>query len=447
MAVIKLPALRFHKPSKQFYAWQGNRRIYFGEKHADAVERYHRFIATIIVPADQSTSATATAASAKSSLTVAEAVLLYYKHKQKELEDGRIRRYTLDRVRAATRAVAEACGEMPVCEFRGKALEKVQQYLVKRRLRRKVRGNRKRPPRFDPNATLSRQYANLVLSSVMLCWSWLVKEEIVPPDNLAIMREVAPIGEQPGVRESTRITPVSVDVVEATLPECHPTLTAMIRLQQLTGMRPGEICAMRRCDLSTLPSERIKLPKSNYEVSAREHNGQRIWLYAPGTHKTLRKRKVRVILIGPRAQEILYPYLNREPQAHIFNPNEAVQLYRKLQRERRQSPVQPSQVERAKRNRAKGGKVSEREYYTSESYGRAVARAIDRTNAARVAKGIEPIPTWAPNQLRHAVATEVAERFDEATAAALIGHSGMDTIKVYAEQAIGKAAAAAAEMG
>lgn len=437
---VHIPKLCFHKSSQQFYAWHDGKRHHFGADKPEAEKRYKAFVAALVnAPPPPTRAVERPSAHPGPELTVAEAAVLYFRHIQAALKGGRKDRQ-VSRVKAAMLDLQTVCGEMPVRSFKGKAFELVQRHLVKRKIRRQTKSAN---PRFDANASISRQYANMLCREILTCFSWLVKEEIVPPDNLAIMREVSFIKEQDGVRESPRVTPVSPAVVEATLAGCHPILQSMIRLQQITGMRPGEICAMRRCDISTLPTERLSLPKSNYEVAAREIDGVAVWLYVPASHKTLWKRKPRVVLIGPKAQEILKPLLNREPTAHLFNPNEAVIIWRQLQREKRRSPVQPSQRDR----RRQCPKLLPRQFYTNEAYGQALARTINRLNEERKEAGLPPIPSWAPNQLRHFVATEVAERFDEATAAALIGHCGLDTIKVYAEQAIGKAAKAAAEMG
>jgi integrase len=58
------------------------------------------------------------------------------------------------------------------------------------------------------------------------------------------------------------IRPVAEHVVEATLPHVRPQVAAMVRLQLLTGMRPGEVVAMRGCDLEMR---------------------EKVWLYRPGS--------------------------------------------------------------------------------------------------------------------------------------------------------------------
>ena len=47
-------------------------------------------------------------------------------------------------------------------------------------------------------------------------------------------------------RESEPVRPVPVEHVNAVLPHVSPQVAAMVRLQLLTGMRPGEVVVMRR---------------------------------------------------------------------------------------------------------------------------------------------------------------------------------------------------------
>ena len=74
----------------------------------------------------------------------------------------------------------------------------------------------------------------------------------------------------------------------------------------------------------------------------------------------------------------------------------------------------------------------------ADSYARAVERAAKKAG----------VPRWAPNQLRHATATAIAEQFDDHTAASVLGHAaGSGATRVYVEQSVKKAAEAAAKCG
>jgi integrase len=90
--------------------------------------------------------------------------------------------------------------------------------------------------------------------------------------------------------------------VDAVLPFVSMQVRAMIELQLFSGARPGEVCAMRTCDLDT---------------------SGRVWIYRPGFHKTEHLGRRREIYLGPRAQEVLNPWLRLDTQAYLFQPIEA----------------------------------------------------------------------------------------------------------------------------
>ncbi len=66
-------------------------------------------------------------------------------------------------------------------------------------------------------------------------------------------------------REPAPVLPVADNVVEATVPHLPEVVTDMVRLQRLTGVRPGEVCILRPMDL--------------------DRSGD-VWVYRPESHKT-----------------------------------------------------------------------------------------------------------------------------------------------------------------
>jgi integrase len=58
------------------------------------------------------------------------------------------------------------------------------------------------------------------------------------------------------------------------------------------------------------------------------------------------------------------------------------------------------------------------------SYARAIARACKKAG----------VPVWAPNRLRHAVGTDVRERYGLEAAQVVLGHTKADVTEVYAER-------------
>lgn len=122
---------------------------------------------------------------------------------------------------------------------------------------------------------------------------------LVPTDTWQRLTALEPL--HPGldtVKPSRQVPPVDDAVVDATIPKCLRDVQAMIRIQRLTGMRPGEVCRMRKADIQ-------------------EYDG--IHLYVPPKHKTQRFGKARIVAIGPRAWEVLEEwYLRADPAIPIF---------------------------------------------------------------------------------------------------------------------------------
>jgi site-specific recombinase XerC len=69
-----------------------------------------------------------------------------------------------------------------------------------------------------------------------------------------------------------------------------------------------------------------------------------------------------------------------------------------------------------------------------------ITRAIQHINRTRAKDGTEPLPHWAPNQLRHAAATEIRKAYGLESAQAVLGHSHMNVLEIYAEKNLDLAA-------
>jgi integrase len=147
-------------------------------------------------------------------------------------------------------------------------------------------------------AGLSRGVVNACISRIRRVFKWAASFELVPPSVHEALRTVA--GLQCGrseAREGKGVKPVQVEVVEKTLPKMPSPVAAMARLQLLTGMRVGEVMVMRAIDLTTSGA---------------------VWTYNPGSHKNQHRGIVRVIHLGPQAQEVIRPFLTTNLEAYLF---------------------------------------------------------------------------------------------------------------------------------
>jgi integrase len=186
----------------------------------------------------------------------------------------------------------------------------------------------------------------------------------------------------------------------------------MVDLQLLTGARGGEIRMLRRRDIA---------------------DSGEVWKATLVSHKTAHHGKRRTLLFGPKAQQVLRPFLLRAPDAFLFSPAECVKEHRGQDRRRcRRAP----------------GK-----FYTKDSYCRAITRACNMADrwahgGAVAADEDRLVPRWHPHQLRHTAATEIRRQFGLEAAALVLGHaSARVTDAVYAERDTAKALEVAKAVG
>jgi integrase len=291
---------------------------------------------------------------------------------------------------------------------------------------------------------LCRNVINQRIGRIRRFFKWAVADELIPESVYRALKAVP--GLQRGrsaARETEPVKPVSDVVVEATLPFLRPQVAAMVRLQQHTRMRPGEVVIMRGVDLDLTG---------------------KVWLYRPGSdqgphgkHKTAWRGHQKVIAIGPKAQEILKPWLRLNLTECLFQPRESMTAFRTEQRRSRKTKVQPSQQNRRKAR----PKKMPREQYTSRSYAQAIAKAVlaaNKTKACDLCQKRKPedhceacratvLPHWHPNQLRHTKATEIRREFGLDAARAVLGHRSPAVTEVYAELDVSKAAEIMAQRG
>jgi site-specific recombinase XerD len=171
------------------------------------------------------------------------------------------------------------------------------------------------------------------------------------------------------------------------------------------------------------------------------------WVFRPREHKTEHHGHDRLILIGPRAQAVLRPFLDRPAGAYCFSPAEAETRRNALRREARQSPMTPSQAARrpkARRQRAPGDR------YDTHSYRRAIKRGCTRATRARLDLGpcrpCDLVPEWSPNRLRHNRATEL-RAYGLDMVKTVLGHSKVETSLIYAEKDLAAAMELVARVG
>ena len=264
---------------------------------------------------------------------------------------------------------------------------------------------------------LSRGYINDMVGRIVRMFRWGVENEIIESKIHDALKAV------PGLRagrtaapDLERVLPVQDSVLEATLAYCSPTLAAMIRIQQLCGMRPGEVCLLA-------PS---MIDRSDD-----------VWIAKLLKHKTAWKGKKREIFIGPQAQAILLPFLLRPDDVPLFSPADSEKWRRDLRNAARVTPESCGNQRGS--NRQLKPKYQPGNSYDTNSYRKAIWYAVVRAfplardASDEMKKEWREMYRWSPNQVRHLTATEIRAKFGLEGAQVYLGHSHADTTQIYAE--------------
>lgn len=267
--------------------------------------------------------------------------------------------------------------------------------------------------RMIDEADWCRKHINRQVSRLTRMVKWAVANELIGPSVYQALTTIAGLKRgRTEARETGPVLPVDDSVVDKTLPHLPRIVADMVRLQRLTGCRPGEMCTLRPCDV--------------------DQSGE-VWVYEPGEHKMEHHDTRRLIMIGPKAQKVLTLYLDRHPMAPCFLGDETVWLSRR-RGEEADMPLNADLMQRAHRFALSRGRL---EPYNVNAYRIAIHRACEKAGHAK----------WSPNQLRHTAATEVRKRFGLEAAQVICGHQSADVTQIYAERDVSLAMEVAKSVG
>ena len=378
-----IPKLRHHKASGRAVVTLSGRDVYCGAWGSEeAKKEYQRRVAEWLANDRQ-----LPGRSGRGPLSVAELIVQYWKHVERHyVKDGEP---TSEQgaIRSALRPVLELYGHVEVSDFGPQALVTCSEAMIEMGWKRYT--------------------VNKAVGRARRMFAWATERELV--DGSTYHALLAVKGLQRGrtaAGESRRVKTVAAEHVEAVLPHVSPQVAAMIRVQELAGMRPGEVVQMRPCDIERGESE---------------------WIYRPARHKTEHHGIDREIPLGPQAQAVVRQFLEgRDEESYIFDPREAEALRRAKQRLARRTKVPPSQ---AKRGKKRNPKRELRDHYTTASYRRAIQRGCEKAE----------LPVWHPHQLRHNTATRLQREIGIESARVVLGHQSPSVTEIYVERDTGLA--------
>jgi integrase len=222
-----------------------------------------------------------------------------------------------------------------------------------------------------------RKVVNKRIGELRRAWKWGVSHGLIPVatyqalltvEGLAMGRTVAPESEEIVAIPRERIF-VARDALRGKMHK------ALLEIHYLTGMRAGELVSMK-----------------GSEVQRGFEHG--LWLYEPEKHKTMHHGHKRRIWLGPAAQEVLAPWLDRAGTGWVW----------------------PS--------RGRGRHKGVRCHIGEQSYCDAIQRACARAG----------IPEFTPLHVRHTALTEIRAALGLEAAQAAGGHKNMRVTEIYAEK-------------
>ncbi|MCC6783129.1 MAG: tyrosine-type recombinase/integrase [Planctomycetes bacterium] len=249
--------------------------------------------------------------------------------------------------------------------------------------------------RLEGHRHLTRYGINRKLSFVVAALRWAWKRGILPTPAWADAKLLEPLtraeaGNRPqGIPKRLP----TLDEIRAVLPHCSRQVAGLVRLQALTGMRPGEAVTIRFEDV-----ERVT------------RDGVSFGIYRVVRAKTQRYGYETSYVLNARALELLDEF-KRPGGGYVFRPCDAERERSIERREARET--KPTKQTRDRDERARRRAFAER--YDRADYAQALERAC---KAAGIAK-------FVPHSLRHLVATWAANNplLGAGAARAALGHA------------------------
>lgn len=352
-----VPALKEHATGQAVARWSENGKDcsrYFGVYGTpEAAENYRRFVAEWAAGAGVRPTG---------DVDVGDVIVAWLAHcRETYTKRGKVTsEYHCNR--AAMKPLNDLYGDTSAAEFDAPRLRTVRKGMTEKWARKTVNDH---------------------VARIVRMFSWAVTENLAPAavaDQLARVGAIAKGRDYPQPEPEPK-EPVPPEHIAAVLPHLHPKerrrkiYEAMVRVQVLTGVRPGELVTLRPKDINTR-----RVPW-RYEVT--EYN------------KMIHRDVIRVVFFGPEARDLLAPLLEHaDPEERLF----------RLPPWRKKATCSPISV----------------------------VRYRNRIRLACLAAGV---PVWTPHRLRHNRATDVMERYeDDRAVAAAIGDSPEVARQVYAHR-------------
>jgi integrase len=237
-AGVSTPSYRRHKPSGQAVVTIEGRDFYLGRYGTKQSRReYDRLIGEWFANGRR------VARTAGSDLTISELLVDYLRFAARYYREGN----ELANIKCSVRQLKRLYGDTRANDFGPLALKAVREAMI--------------------TDDLCRNEINKRVRHIHRAFKWGVENERISPVVFQALKAVGGLRRgRSAARESAPVKPVPEAYVDAVKPHVSRQVWAMIELQRLTGMRPGEVVIIRGCDLTT---------------------SDKVWTYTPEKHMTM----------------------------------------------------------------------------------------------------------------------------------------------------------------
>ncbi|MEQ1827925.1 MAG: site-specific integrase, partial [Pirellula sp.] len=298
---MRTPSLRKHSSGQARVTLNGRDFLLGAWGSKESRQAYHRLIAEW-----EASGRSSTFGCEPESIAIVEVVAMYLKFCRKYYGDGRTTE--INTIIPAMKALRSLYGETTAVKFGPLQFKALRAFLMKPVKRKLKSGKIKESVR-------SRTYINALMKRVRRLFKWASSESILPGSIYTNLSCVEPLKRgRTTAPERERVEPVEEMVVAKTIEHLSPTVAAMVRFQQLTGCRPGEVCSIK---------------------SGMVDRSKDVWEICMNKHKNAWRGKARTIYVGPEAQKVLAPFLLRDANSYCFSPREAEEKRREQASENR----------------------------------------------------------------------------------------------------------------
>ncbi len=289
----RIPAYCHHKPSGRAYVRINGEHIPLGDydpsEGSPSMERYRRLIAEWRSSGYRTPGLEAVGPNgAERVATVRELTAWFLTWAEENYS-----RSEFLLCRQAMKALCELYGTVSVCEVGVAELRTVREQLA-----------RVPDPGDEAKARrpLGRKTVNALLGRMQRAFKYAASEGQIPPEAAVNASVLKPLkrGRTSAPDYAVR-EPACREDVDKVLPYLTPQVRAIVETLWHTGARIGEVVQLRSIDV--------------------DMSGE-VWVFTPTQHKTKHHGHQRAVLLGPRAQEFVAPFIKDDPETFWFDPLE-----------------------------------------------------------------------------------------------------------------------------